>query len=198
MIVDYDSLKTAVANWLARADLTSAIPEFIQLAESRINRSLYVRERMETVEGTSSDGVIPVPGDLDRLIGLRVLYDSQMRLLHPVSPGRDTEAVGSPMSYTVVGSDIRLIGTDDTDYALDYYARIPALNSTTTQNWLILKDPSLYLYGALLEAAPYLRNDDRASLWAQQFRAALDDLLMADEKSRFGSSPAPMVDFNAP
>ena len=49
-----------------------------------------------------------------------------------------------------------------------------------------------------LEAAPYLKNDERATLWAQQFRGVLDDLLMTDEKARFGNAPSPMVGFNAP
>ena len=198
MITDYASLKTAIANWLARADLTAAIPEFIQLAESRINRSLYVRERMEEVEGTSSDGVIAVPGDLDRIISLRVTRYGQKQPIYPVPVDRDPAYTGTAAAYSVMGSDIRLFGTDDADYTLSYFARIPALGESATQNWLILKEPALYLYGALIEASPYLKNDDRTVLWAQQFRAVLDDMLMNDEKARFGNSPAPMVGFNAP
>lgn len=44
MINDYATLKTAIASWLARADLTAAIPDFIQLAETRFNRELRVRQ----------------------------------------------------------------------------------------------------------------------------------------------------------
>lgn len=42
MITDYSSLKQAVADWLARADLTAQIPTFIQGAHARINRELRV------------------------------------------------------------------------------------------------------------------------------------------------------------
>jgi hypothetical protein len=111
---------------------------------------------------------------------------------------QDSAFVGSSIGYVVVGSSLRLVGTDDTDYTLTYYARIPSLSDSNTQNWLLAKEPSLYLYGALMEAAPYLKNDDRATLWAQQFRAVLDDLSMTDEKARYGNAPAQRVDFNAP
>lgn len=198
MITDYSTLKAAIANWLARADLTSAIPEFIQLAESRINRTLYVRERMEEASGTSSDGEIPLPDDFDRLISLRVVSGANMRPIHPVSPDKNSERTGLAVEYAVVGSSIRLIGTDEADYSLTYYARVPALSDSASQNWLLTKEPGLYLYGALIEASPYLKNDERALLWAQQYRAVLDDLHMGDEKARFGNSPAPVVDFRAP
>lgn len=197
MITDYATLKTAIANWLARADLSTAIPEFIQLAESRINRSLFVRERMQVASGTSTDGVIALPSDLDRIISLRVLRGGQMRPIYPVPPDRDTERTGLAAAYSVTGSNVSLIGTDDADYALTYYARIPALSDANSQNWLLAKEPGLYLYGALIEAAPYLKNDDRTTLWAQQFRAVLDDMNMSEEKARFASAAA-SVDFNAP
>lgn len=198
MITDYASLKASIANWLARADLTAAIPEFIQLAEGRINRTLFIRERMTQATGTTSGGEIAVPGDLDRIVSLRVLRGSDMVAVNPVPPDAIKGRPGSPTAYTVTGSSLVLDGSDDTDYSLLYYARIPGLSDTNSQNWLLLKEPSLYLYGALMEAAPYLRNDDRTALWASQFKAALDDLSMTDEMARYGNAPAARVSFNAP
>lgn len=197
MITDYSTLKTAIANWLARADLTSAIPEFIQLAESRINRTLFVRERITESAGTSSDGTIALPDDFDRIVSLRVLSGSAYRPLNAVTVDKDTEATGLAYAYAVTGSTIHLVGTDEADYKLTYHARIPALSDSASQNWLLTKEPGLYLYGALLEAAPYLKDDERAVLWAQQYRAVLDDLHMSDDRSRFGPA-TPQVDFRAP
>lgn len=198
MITDYDSLRAAIGNWLARADLASAIPEFIQLAEARINRSLFVRERMAEVSGTTESGVITLPSDLDRIISLRVACGGAKRPIHPITVDRNPDHVGVAVGYSVIGNFIHVAGSDATDYTLTYYARIPALGTTNTQNWLILKDPSLYLYGALIEASPYLKNDDRTVIWAQQFKAVLDDMQMSDERARYGNAPAPSVGFNAP
>ena len=38
----YAELQTAVANWLDRDDLTDRIPEFIALAEAKMNRVLRI------------------------------------------------------------------------------------------------------------------------------------------------------------
>ena len=196
MITDYATLKAAIANWLARADLTSAIPEFIQLAETRINRTLFVRERMTEVTGTTEDGQIALPSDYDRMISLRVQYGGGLRPIYPVVPGRDPETAGVPSGYTLVGSNLHILGQDDTEYALTYYARIPSLSDTNTQNWLLAKEPGLYLYGALIEASPYLRSDDRTLVWAQQYASVLGDLQANDDAARYAGA-AQRVDFNA-
>lgn len=64
MINDYSSLQQSVADWLARADLTGAIPTFIQLAEARISRDIRTRQTQSLVTGAAVDGVITLPTDL--------------------------------------------------------------------------------------------------------------------------------------
>lgn len=64
MISDYSTLKQGIADWLARADLTGAIPTFIQLAEARINRDVRTRQTQSLVTGAAVDGVITLPADL--------------------------------------------------------------------------------------------------------------------------------------
>lgn len=198
MITDYSTLKTAIGNWLARADLSAAIPEFIQLTESAVNRQLFVRERMTEVTGESASGLIALPDDFDTMISLRVTDGQVKRAIHPVTVDHDSAYVGTARSYTTVGSNLRLIGTDDADYTLTYYARIPSLSDSNSQNWLLAKEPGVYLYGALLEAAPYLKDDNRLSVWGAKFAALLDDLRMKDDKARYGNAPRAEVDFNAP
>lgn len=198
MILDYTSLRAAIANWLARADLSSAIPEFIQLAEARINRSLYVRERETSVTGTSAAGAIPIPADYDRMIALRVPVGGQMRALDAQPVMQDRDGQGVPYSYSVRDSEFRLCGVDDTDYTLTYWARIPPLSDSNPTNWLLVKEPGLYLYGALIEASPYLKNDERTLVWATQFKANLDDCNAGDAFARFGPGTVAKVDFCAP
>tara|TARA_R100001510_G_scaffold686_1_gene510 strand:- start:874 stop:1080 length:207 start_codon:yes stop_codon:yes gene_type:complete len=56
----FSNLKTAIANYLNRDDLTAFIGDFITLTESRLNRELRVREMISsdtsttTVSGTQS------------------------------------------------------------------------------------------------------------------------------------------------
>ena len=49
-ITIYSELKTAVANFLSRSDLTSRIPEFITLGEDRIGKDLRIRAMEATVD----------------------------------------------------------------------------------------------------------------------------------------------------
>ena len=65
-ISTYSELKTAVANFLARTDLTDQIPNFIQLAEARLSRELETRdqEKRATATLTSGDEFIALPTDM--------------------------------------------------------------------------------------------------------------------------------------
>ena len=57
-----------------------------------------------------------------------------------------------------------------------YRANIPALSESNTTNWLLTLAPDLYLYGVLLESAPYMKEDERISTWGSGFSTALNDL----------------------
>lgn len=198
MINDYASLQSSIANWLARADLESAIPGFIALAEARINRALYVRERLREESGTSANGVIPVPADLDRVLALQVSRGAAWVPLSPVPANDLRRDDGIAVGYSVVGDEIRLTGGQDARYSLAYYARIPALSDTNSTNWLLAKEPGLYLYGALIEATPYIRDDERTMIWGTQFQMILDDCMTRDDYARFGNAPAMRGPDNAP
>lgn len=73
-IVDYATLQASVANWLARADLTAVIPDFISLAEARINRDLRVRKMQKTQYGLASSGKIALPDDFAGMISFKASY----------------------------------------------------------------------------------------------------------------------------
>jgi hypothetical protein len=74
------------------------------------------------------------------------------------------------------------------DAELLYYAKIPALSDSNTSNWLLEESPDLYLYAALIQSAPYLKEDDRINVWAGLYQRLFDDMMLADERARIGSS----------
>lgn len=193
-IVDYATLQASVANWLARADLTSVIPDFIQLAESRINRDLRVRRMQSTALGTSASGLIPLPSDFIGALSLRVSWAGGEYELFPqtISNGPTYPvASGLPLGYTVVGGNIQLEnGQLNLPYTLTYWARLPALSGINQQTWLLTDEPGIYLYSALVEASPYTRDDERVLLWATQYKAIVDRLTSKDADERYGNAPA--------
>jgi len=192
VINDFASLSSAVANWLARADLAAVIPDLIQLAEIRIfdtdpDEPLRVRYMHTTVTGTASSGAIPLPDDYLEMLSLTVNGGGRGSTLDPETSDALANAdIGVPRRYVIVGNQIRIVGQDqDPAYRLIYYARPPSLQ-TAGQNWLILKAPNVYLYATLLEAAPYLKNDARIAVWGEGFKQATRGLKIADDRARFG------------
>ena len=71
---------------------------------------------------------------------------------------------------------------------LMYYAKIPTLSDSAETNWLLTHHPDIYLYGALLHSAPYLKEDERAQTWAALYTAAVVRVNNASNKSTASGS----------
>ena len=97
---------------------------------------------------------------------------------------------GQPKYFTVFGTEIELLPTPDSSYTVEmiYRQSIPAL-ATNDPNWLLTLAPDLYLYGALLEAAPYIKEDGRIQTWGLGFSTALNDLNNLGLTSTFNAGP---------
>jgi len=81
-----------------------------------------------------------------------------------------------------VGDEFQYYPSPDASYTatLTYYARIPALSVSATTNWLLTAHPDAYLYGALLQAAPYLRDNDALQVYGAGYTAALSSIRAAE------------------
>ena len=72
-ITDYDTLQSAIADWLNRADLTSQIQTFIQLAEGDLNTRLRTRDMVIRAEATSDNEYVQLPADWLEAINLQIV-----------------------------------------------------------------------------------------------------------------------------
>jgi hypothetical protein len=201
-ISSYTELQDAVANWLARDELTLRIPEFITLAEAKFNRVLF-HPRMETrttltVNTLLSDPeYLDLPTDFQTIRMVRLPDETGKPRLQFLSQTQMDDyrysadnVTGTPVYFTIVGDQIELAPTpnEDIDIEVLYRANIPPLADNAT-NWLLTLAPDLYLYGALLEAAPFNRNDARITLWASAVATVLDQLNALAERQSFDSGP---------
>ena len=195
MINDYDSLQAAIADELARADLTAVIPTFIQLAEADLNRTLRTRQMQVVVSGTSTGQLITLPADLRAVQALYVSFGGVGQELYPLPPQRLAETLvtsGPPLGYVITGDTLTLIaGQGDLAYTLVYYQALPPVS--TTQNWVIQREPGLYLYQSLAHTAPFLKDDARLQLWASLAKAIRDGMEVEDDDSRYGNAPSVQV-----
>lgn len=195
-IATYDDLKAAVADFLNREDLTSAIPTFIRLAESRISRDLR-HWRMEKRSVAQLDAQYSaIPTDFLQPIRLQIT-DGPTGEVAPISTsqmlqlrGERSDLVGCPTNYALTGGGLELYPTPDMAYnaSLVYYARVPALSVSNTTNWLLSEAPDVYLYGALVHSAPYLKDDARVQIWEGLNAQAINNLNTSSSDAKYGGS----------
>ena len=196
-ITNYGELKTAVADWLDRDDLTSVIPTFIDLAHAKLNRRLRVREMIQRSTAGITTQFSNLPPDFLELRNIQLNVTIPKSLEYVTIEQMDQErglgnTAREPVYYTLMGSTIEVFPTPDQSYTLElaYYKDIPTMSADSDTNWLLTKAPGAYLYGALLESAPYLAEDQRGLVWHELYNKCIEELTLEDEKSRFsGSTP---------
>ena len=194
-ITTYAELKTAIGDWLNRDDLDSVIPNFISLAEAQFNRTIRHRKMVTRSDATLDTPYFAVPSDWLQTIRFQLNTNPVTPLLF-VTPEQALEesmvysAGQQPLFYTTIGEQFQVVPSPDSSYDAEllYYAKIPALSDSATTNWLLTESPDLYLYGALIQSAPYLKEDDRINVWAGLYQRLIDDMMLADERARIGSS----------
>ncbi len=187
-ITNYSELQTAAARWLARADLTTLIPDFITFAEAKFNRTLRTAEMETRLAMTLDEEYEDLPADYLEMRRLKVT-GSDGRSLQYVTPEvmnskNPTSAAGRAYWYTIIGSEIQFANVDSASLEMVYYAQIPALSASNTTNWLLTKYPDAYLYGTLLEAQPYIRNDARIAVWQGKLEETVGSIMGADVRAR--------------
>ena len=195
-ISTYAELKTAVANWLNRDDLTANIPDFITLCEARLNRVLRTRamEGLYTASTIAGQRDYNLPASYLQMRALR-LNTSPLTVLEYVSPEiMDRVWAGSsggkPVAYTIKANELFLGPSPDSAYTMemDYYRKFPSLSTIITTNEMLTDNPDVYLYGSLLEAEPFIKNDNRIQVWGTSFYKAITDIQDQDSKDRHSGS----------
>jgi hypothetical protein len=90
----------------------------------------------------------------------------------------------------MIGDTFQLVPTPDASYTVEltYYSKIPALSDSNTTNWLLTNSPDVYLYGSLLEAAPYLDDDNKLQVWGSLLEQSLNALQIESDRAKVGSS----------
>ena len=187
----YSEIKSTIADYLNRADLTAVLPSFVTLAEAKFNRELRTRDMLVQAQETSSNQYVSLPTDFLQHYSLALDAASAQPPMDYIGPQEakvlkaQNRTASTTYYYTVIDSAFEIVPPPNADLDLDlvYYAKIPALSDSNTTNWLLTKSPDLYLYSALLEAAPYLKDDDRAQLWAAARQQVMDAMNLESERA---------------
>jgi len=192
----YAELQTAVANWLDRDDLTARIPEFITLAEARFNRLLRLRsmESKYTANTVAGQRNLALPTSYIQMRNFQV-NTNPLTTLSYVTPeiydrlwGGSTS--GTPKFYTILANEVSFGPIPATVMQVEmlFYKKFDNLSVTTTTNSLLTDAPDVYLYGAMMEAEPFIMNDERVALWATSLSKAIQEMQEQDNKDRHSGS----------
>ena len=195
-ISNYSELTTAVANWLDRDDLTLRIPEFIALAEAKFNRTLRLRsmEAKYTADTIAGQRNLALPTGYIQMRNFQV-NSNPLTTLSYVTPeiydrlwGGSTS--GIPKFYTILANEISLgpIPASVMEVEMLFYKNFTNLSSVVATNWLITNAPDAYLYGAMMQAEPFIMNDERVALWGASLNNAIQELQEQDNKDRHSGS----------
>lgn len=200
-ITTYDELKSAVADFLNRDDMTSIIPTFISLAEAGFNRDLVHWRNQRRVSTTCDEQYEDLPNDFVKAHYLSIDTANGSKKLELASQAeisrrnlQNMNATGEPVVYTINSGEIEFVPAPDDAYPLTmvYYATLPPLSDTETSNWVLDLYPDLYLYGALLHSAPYLSDDAKIQVWGSLYQSALDAVNRESNKAIYSGSPLVM------
>jgi hypothetical protein len=182
-LVDYNDLLTSIPRWLNKRNLDNMAADFITLTESDIQSKLRSREMQVTVEAPVTCANVNLP--LDWLDATRLWIGGQSRALDFSTPddmveqrARYVNTPGVPTHYGMIDGTIELSPVPSTECSLwmTYYAKIPTLDADHPTNWLTQRDIGVYLYGALVRAAPYLIDDARVATWNTEYLGRIQSL----------------------
>ena len=199
----YAELKTGIANWLNRTDLTDEIADdFIKLTEADFNAKLRIRamEQIDTITIDSETETVPTG-----FIAVRSFYILLSGVKHPleyITPAnmfetRGGSRSGRPRAYTIESDNetetFRFGPSPDTSYTgyLSYYKAISALSVSNTSNWMLANHPAVYLYGSLFHAANFLGGIEPQQVqnWLQMYATSLERCENNDKQDSYGGAP---------
>lgn len=198
-------LKASIASFLNRANLSSQIPTFIQLAESRIAYGSREGELLcepLRVRGMETSADVAISGQTAMLpsgyLQARRFYlnSDPIQELGYIVPDLFwrtyiSVCAGLPTRFTVEGENFVFGPTPDSACTgkILYYQKFSPLVNDSDTNWLLTNAPGVYLHGALLEAYRFTRNMDKAMDEHSAFCGAVNALNLADKADRFSGAP---------
>ena len=198
-LTNYSNLKTSIANWLNRSDLTSEIADdFIVLAEADFNSKLRIRKMITQSTFTIDSETESLPTGFLQVRDMFILSGGTKNALRYVAPGQmdqmiGTSVSGKPSAYTILGDNFRFAKKPDASYSgvINYYKKFDTLSDTNTSNYILTDHPAIYLYGSLFHAANFLGgyNPQQVQSWQQMYATAMERLEQNDREDQFSGSP---------
>jgi hypothetical protein len=205
-VMTYDSLVLDIQSYLERTDTATVdkIPTFIMLAEQTLAADIKFLGNLtvNTSQMVQGDAVIPKPARWRKTVSFNITDGSERK---PVflrkyeyirSYADDPTSESTPLYYADYDYQHWIVGpTPDSNYNFEvlYYERVQPLDSSNQSNWFTEYAPQALLYGSLLQAMPFLKNDSRVALWQAMYTQVVG-ALKNEDVTRIGDRQATVLD----
>lgn len=198
----YDSLVDDIQTYLERTDTATIqkIPTFIMLAEQVLATDLKFLGNMTVSQSTmvANQPVIDKPARWRKTVSMNVTVNGERRpvflrkyeYLREYWP--DPTQTDVPLYYCDYDYTHWLVAPTPAqayNFEVLYYERLQPLDSSNQTNWFTIYAPQALLYGSLLQAMPFLKNDDRVPMWQAQY-AQVVNTLQTEDVLRLGDRQA--------
>ena len=188
-VMTYDSLVNDIQTYLERTDdqTLEKIPQFIMLAEQIIAAEIKFLGNLivATSAMVASDNVIPKPARWRKTVSMNVTVAGKRQpvLLRTYEYIReywpDPTATSAPLYFCDYDYQHWLVGPTPTlaySYEVLYYERVQPLDSSNQSSWFTQYAPQALLYGTLLQAMPFVKNDERMPMWQSNYDKIIEVL----------------------
>jgi hypothetical protein len=185
-LTNYTTFVATVESYLARTDLTSVIPDFVQMAQLRMSRDLRTERMLKVATTTPTDNKVAFPSDFLELREMHFQGNPPI-LLEFQTPdlffrNGQTTLSGRSHYFTMLGTEFQFAPSQDSSYTIQilYYAQPTFISSTVSSNLYLAYYPDALLYATLAEAEPYLMNDPRVTTWSSLYDRAIANIKQSD------------------
>jgi len=205
-VMTYDSLVENIQSYLDRtdADTLAKIPLFIMLAEQIIASQIKFLGNLtvQTSNMVIGQPIIDKPARWHKTVSMNVTVAGERfpvllrkyEYLREYWPNpTETDIPKFYCDYDYTHWLVAPTPASDYDFEVLYYERVQPLDSSNQTNWFTTYAPQALLYGSLLQAMPFLKNDDRTPMWQQQYDLIIQTL-KAEDLSRVGDRQAVVID----
>jgi len=206
VVMTYDSLVLDIQQYLERIDAATLakIPLFIMLCEQKLAADIKFLGNLTVNASTMTIGanVIDKPARWRKTVSMNITVAGERQpvllrkyeYLREYWPNATTTEV--PKFYCDYDYTHWLVAPTPAlayDFEVLYYERVQPLDSTNQTNWFTQYSPQAMLYGSLLQAMPYLKNDARLPMWKAEYDEIVR-VLKGEDLTRIGDRQATVLD----
>jgi hypothetical protein len=201
-ITDFASLKTALAAWPDQGTSIddTQLGEFVQFATAMLNfgteeiPALRTRDMHAVATMTPVSSVCTLPTDYlqYRRVTVPASFRQPLTYITPeiMDEWYPDRPAGTPCNFSIIGSSLYPLPTTASNVELTYYQKIPDLVADGDTNWLLTKNPALYLQASLYQLAMFRRDDDLQSRSAAMILSLMGGMARTDLLGNYAYAPS--------